>query len=73
MSNGSNELKQEDDTDGLDPKTNAIVEHLGTKIIRVKDLIRTEQKLRDGKISGCLLKYFQVVERENLGNITNTV
>ncbi|XP_072398432.1 transmembrane and coiled-coil domains protein 2 isoform X2 [Diabrotica undecimpunctata] len=51
MSNGSNELKQEDDTDSLDPKTNAILEQLGTKIIRVKDLIRTEQKLRDDNVN----------------------
>ncbi|XP_056638230.1 transmembrane and coiled-coil domains protein 2 isoform X2 [Diorhabda carinulata] len=51
MSNGSNELKTEDDTDSLDPKTNAILEQLGTKIIRVKDLIRMEQKLRDDNVN----------------------
>lgn len=49
LSNGSSELKHEDEGDGLNPKTNAIIEHLGNKIIRVRDLIRTEQKMRDGK------------------------
>lgn len=49
LSNGStDQTKQEDEPDCLDPKTNAILDHLGNKIIRVRDLIKTEQKLRDG-------------------------
>lgn len=49
LSNGSSDqTKQEDETDCLDPKTSAILDHLGNKIIRVRDLIKTEQKLRDG-------------------------
>lgn len=50
LSNGStaDQHKQEDETDCLDPKTNAILDHLSNKIIRVRDLIKTEQKLRDG-------------------------
>ncbi|KAJ8948980.1 hypothetical protein NQ318_023004 [Aromia moschata] len=51
LSNGSSELKQDDETDGIDPKTNAILEHLGNKIVRVRDLIRTEQKLRDDNVN----------------------
>ncbi|KAG5886469.1 hypothetical protein JTB14_012880 [Gonioctena quinquepunctata] len=51
LSNGSSDLKADDDTDSVDPKTNAIIEHLGNKIIRVKDLIRTEQKLRDDNVN----------------------
>lgn len=49
LSNGStDQQKQDDETDCLDAKTNAILDHLGSKIIRVRDLIKTEQKLRDG-------------------------
>lgn len=50
LSNGSTDQQQkpEDETDCLDPKTSAILDHLGNKIIRVRDLIKTEQKLRDG-------------------------
>ncbi|KAJ8924707.1 hypothetical protein NQ315_000858 [Exocentrus adspersus] len=51
LSNGSSELKQDDEADGIDPKTNAVLEHLGNKIIRVRDLIRTEQKLRDDNVN----------------------
>ncbi|KAJ8931243.1 hypothetical protein NQ314_015870 [Rhamnusium bicolor] len=51
LSNGSSELKQDDEADGVDPKTNAILEHLGNKIVRVRDLIRTEQKLRDDNVN----------------------
>lgn len=50
LSNGSaDQSRQEDEPDGLDPKTSAILDHLGKKIIRVRDLIKTEQKLRDGQ------------------------
>lgn len=49
LSNGSaDQTKHDDETDGLDPKTNAILDHLSNKIVRVRDLIKTEQKLRDG-------------------------
>ncbi|XP_074042790.1 transmembrane and coiled-coil domain 2 protein Dmtn isoform X2 [Leptinotarsa decemlineata] len=51
LSNGSSDLKADDDTDSVDPKTNAIIEHLTNKIVRVKDLIRTEQKLRDDNVN----------------------
>lgn len=34
----------------MDSKTSAVLEKLGNKIVRVRDLIRTEQKLRDGMI-----------------------
>ncbi|XP_018570701.1 transmembrane and coiled-coil domains protein 2 isoform X3 [Anoplophora glabripennis] len=51
LSNGSSELKQDDEADGMDPKTNAVLEHLGNKIVRVRDLIRTEQKLRDDNVN----------------------
>ncbi|CAG9821511.1 unnamed protein product [Phaedon cochleariae] len=37
--------------DEVDAKTNAIIEHLASKVIRVKDLIRTEQKLRDDNVN----------------------
>lgn len=48
ISNGSTELvKNEDDADGSRP--NPVIEQLEHKITRTKDLIRTEQKLRDGK------------------------
>lgn len=47
VSNGSTEhVKTEDEPP--DARTNAILEQLGNKIVRVRDLIRTEQKLRDG-------------------------
>lgn len=47
VSNGSTEhVKAEDEPDA---RTNAVLEQLGNKIVRVRDLIRTEQKLRDGK------------------------
>lgn len=50
MSNGSSEhVKQDDESDGLSARTTAVLEHLGNKISRVRDLIKTEQKLRDGK------------------------
>ncbi|CAH2005669.1 unnamed protein product [Acanthoscelides obtectus] len=51
ISNGSSDARQDDETDCTDPKTNAILEHLGNKIVRVRDLIRTEQKLRDDNVN----------------------
>nr|CAH7755785.1 unnamed protein product [Callosobruchus chinensis] len=51
ISNGSSDARHDDETDCMDPKTNAILEHLGNKIIRVRDLIRTEQKLRDDNVN----------------------
>lgn len=51
LSNGSSEhVKPDYESDGLDRKTSVILEHVNNKIVRVKDLIRTEQKLRDGKL-----------------------
>lgn len=51
ISNGSEDAKDETDTALLmDSKTSAVLEKLGNKIVRVRDLIRTEQKLRDGMI-----------------------
>ncbi|XP_060535727.1 transmembrane and coiled-coil domains protein 2 isoform X2 [Cylas formicarius] len=49
-SNGSG---KDDETDYniLDAKTSAVLEHLGNKIVRVRDLIRTEQKLRDDNVN----------------------
>ncbi|XP_065161691.1 transmembrane and coiled-coil domains protein 2 isoform X3 [Atheta coriaria] len=58
ISNGSSEhVKPEDEADAMgggaagNTRTNATIEHLGNKIIRVRDLIRTEQKLRDDNVS----------------------
>lgn len=52
LSNGSSEhVKQEDETDNIDPKTNAVLEQLSNKITRVRDLIKTEQKLRDDNVN----------------------
>lgn len=49
LSNGSSEhVKPDDEVDIIDPKTSAVLEHLSNKIVRVRDLIKTEQKLRDG-------------------------
>lgn len=51
LSNGSSEhVKPDYEADTVDAKTTAILDHLNNKIVRVKDLIRTEQKLRDGKL-----------------------
>lgn len=56
FSNGSTEhVKQDDETDNIDPKISATLEQLSNKIIRVRDLIKTEQKLRDGKDQLCFL------------------
>ncbi|CAH1123198.1 unnamed protein product [Ceutorhynchus assimilis] len=54
FSNGSGgEANKEDDTDCgvMDAKTSAVLEHLCSKIIRVRDLIRTEQKMRDDNVN----------------------
>ncbi|XP_030760752.1 transmembrane and coiled-coil domains protein 2 isoform X2 [Sitophilus oryzae] len=52
ISNGSGEAKDDEaDCIPLDSKTNTILEHLGNKIVRVRDLIRTEQKLRDDNVN----------------------
>lgn len=51
---GTDQTKQEDEADGLDPKTSAVLDHLGSKIVRVRDLIKTEQKLRDGQCVPCI-------------------
>ncbi|KAL1517742.1 hypothetical protein ABEB36_001473 [Hypothenemus hampei] len=53
FSNGSGGETKEDETDcgTLDSKTSAVLEHLGSKIVRVRDLIRTEQKLRDDNVN----------------------
>jgi hypothetical protein len=49
-SNGSTEhVKQDDETDNIDPKISATLEQLSNKIVRVRDLIKTEQKMRDGE------------------------
>ncbi|XP_050295661.1 transmembrane and coiled-coil domains protein 2 isoform X1 [Anthonomus grandis grandis] len=52
ISNGSGEVKDEE-TDGgmMDPKVSAVLEQLGNKIVRVRDLIKTEQKLRDDNVN----------------------
>lgn len=50
LSNGNSDVKHEDEYEGLDPKIHAIVEQLRTKITRVRDTIRTEQKLRDDNV-----------------------
>lgn len=50
FSNGSTEhVKHDDETDNIDPKISATLEQFSNKIVRVRDLIKTEQKLRDGK------------------------
>jgi hypothetical protein len=50
-SNGSTEhVKQDDETDNIDPKISATLEQLSNKIVRVRDLIKTEQKMRDGEL-----------------------
>ncbi|KRT82984.1 hypothetical protein AMK59_4885, partial [Oryctes borbonicus] len=50
VSNGSSEhVKNEDEADGSRP--NPVIEQLESKIIRTKDLIRTEQKLRDDNVN----------------------
>lgn len=47
VSNGSSEhVKTEDEPDA---RTNAVLENLGQKMVRVREMIKTEQKLRDGK------------------------
>ncbi|XP_017776343.1 PREDICTED: transmembrane and coiled-coil domains protein 2 isoform X2 [Nicrophorus vespilloides] len=53
ISNGSSEhVKPEDETDAAgNTRITATIEHLANKIIRVKDLIRTEQKLRDDNVN----------------------
>lgn len=50
LSNGNSDIKHEDELEGLDPKRHAILEQLRTKITRVRDTIRTEQKLRDDNV-----------------------
>lgn len=50
ISNGNSDIKHEDEIEGLDPKRHAIVEQLKSKITRVRDTIRTEQKLRDDNV-----------------------
>ncbi|KAK9745867.1 GSKIP domain [Popillia japonica] len=49
VSNGSTEHVKEDETDGSRP--NPVIEQLESKIVRTKDLIRTEQKLRDDNVN----------------------
>lgn len=51
ISNGSSEqMKQDDDGDyPMDARTSALLEQLGTKIVKTRDLMKTEQKLRDGE------------------------
>ncbi|XP_008191028.1 transmembrane and coiled-coil domains protein 2 isoform X5 [Tribolium castaneum] len=52
FSNGSSEhVKQDDETDNIDPKISATLEQLSNKIIRVRDLIKTEQKMRDDNVN----------------------
>lgn len=52
ISNGSSEhVKPEDEADSVNARTTAVLDHLSNKISRVRDLIKTEQKLRDGKFS----------------------
>lgn len=52
ISNGSEDAKDETDTALLmDSKISAVLEKLGNKIVRVRDLIRTEQKLRDDNVN----------------------
>ncbi|ERL86909.1 hypothetical protein D910_04312 [Dendroctonus ponderosae] len=52
ISNGSTETKDDETDCGLlDSKTSAVLEHLGNKIVRVRDLIRTEQKMRDDNVN----------------------
>lgn len=50
LSNGNTDVKHVDEFEGLDPKRHAILEQLKTKITRVRDTIRTEQKLRDDNV-----------------------
>ncbi|XP_068918104.1 transmembrane and coiled-coil domains protein 2 isoform X7 [Tenebrio molitor] len=51
-SNGSTEhVKQDDETDNIDPKISATLEQLSNKIVRVRDLIKTEQKMRDDNVN----------------------
>lgn len=55
ISNGSSEIaKQEDEGDGMDAKTTAVLDRLNNKIGRVRDLIKTEQKLKEGQFLLCL-------------------
>ncbi|XP_063910108.1 transmembrane and coiled-coil domains protein 2 isoform X2 [Zophobas morio] len=52
FSNGSTEhVKPDDETDNIDPKISATLEQLSNKIVRVRDLIKTEQKLRDDNVN----------------------
>ncbi|KAL3275130.1 hypothetical protein HHI36_019900 [Cryptolaemus montrouzieri] len=53
ISNGSSEqMKQDDDGDFcMDARTSALLEQLGTKIVKTKDLMRMEQKLRDDNVN----------------------
>lgn len=51
LSNGNSDIKHEEEIEGLDPKRHAIVEQLRTKITRVRDTIRTEQKMRDDNVN----------------------
>lgn len=68
ISNGSEDVKDETDTGLLmDSKTSAVLEKLGNKIVRVRDLIRLEQKLRDGMIINffnCSLNALMVTHRQ---------
>ncbi|XP_045462892.1 transmembrane and coiled-coil domains protein 2 isoform X3 [Harmonia axyridis] len=52
-SNGSSEqMKQEEDGDyAMDARTTALLEQLGTKICKTRDLMKMEQKLRDDNVN----------------------
>ncbi|XP_044767064.1 transmembrane and coiled-coil domains protein 2 isoform X2 [Coccinella septempunctata] len=53
ISNGSSEqMKQDDDGDyAMDARTSALLEQLGTKIVKTRDLMKMEQKLRDDNVN----------------------
>ncbi|KAK9885942.1 hypothetical protein WA026_013818 [Henosepilachna vigintioctopunctata] len=53
VSNGSSEqMKQDDESDYfIDARTTAMMEQLGTKIIKTRDLMKVEQKLRDDNVN----------------------
>ncbi|XP_066249910.1 transmembrane and coiled-coil domains protein 2 isoform X1 [Euwallacea similis] len=53
ISNGSGEIKEDESDFGvlMDAKTSAVLERLGSKIVRVRDLIKMEQKLRDDNVN----------------------
>ncbi|XP_076272473.1 transmembrane and coiled-coil domain 2 protein Dmtn isoform X3 [Rhynchophorus ferrugineus] len=70
ISNGSGGEAKEDEADGanLDSKTSLILEHLGNKIVRVRDLIKMEQKLRDDNVNE-YLKLAACADKQQLQRI----